>query len=107
LSGQLPAELHFDAVGTWWNGAHEIDVVAMEGHATTLAGSCKWTNARVGRRELEALRRALTAGAAQLDPAPGCWYALFSRAGFEADLVALAAQPEQRLLLFTPEELFV
>ena len=102
----LPPDLHFDAVGTWWNGRHEIDVVAMEANATTLVGSCKWTNARVGLRELQALRQAAAAGADRLNPAPSCWFALFSREGFEADLVSLAALPGQRLLLFSPPDLF-
>lgn len=50
--GALPVGLDFDAVGTWWDGDHEIDVVAMEGSTTVPVGSCTWTNARVGLREL-------------------------------------------------------
>jgi AAA+ ATPase superfamily predicted ATPase len=105
-AGALPPDLAFDAVGTWWDGSHEIDVVAMEGNTTTLAGSCKWTNALVGPAELRALQEAVAAGADQLRPAPGCWYALFSREGFTADLTALARLPAQRLRLFVPADLF-
>jgi AAA+ ATPase superfamily predicted ATPase len=105
-AGALPVGLDFDAVGTWWDGDHEIDVVAMEGHATVLVGSCKWTNARVGLRELRALQAALAAGAAALKPTVDPWLALFSREGFEADLMALASAPGQHLLLYTPDDLF-
>jgi hypothetical protein len=34
------------------------------------------------------------------------WRALFSRSGFSDDLVALARSPEERLLLFTPDDLY-
>lgn len=104
--GMLPAGLEFDAVGTWWDGGHEIDVVAMEGNRTVLIGSCKWTNARVGLRELRALQAALAAGSGALKPVQDPWLALFSREGFEVDLVALAHAPGQHLLLYAPDELF-
>ncbi len=93
-------------MGTWWNGSHEIDVVARDGATTTLVGSCKWTNAPVGLGDLTALQQTLTDVAAQLRPAADCRFALFSREGFTPELIALVPQPEQRLLLFTPEGLF-
>jgi hypothetical protein len=105
-AGGLPPDLSFDAVGTWWNGDHEINVVAMEGGVTTLVGSCKWTNAPVGLGELNALQRSLAAGASHLQPAASCWYALFTREGFHEELVSLARLPGQRLLLVTPTDLF-
>lgn len=106
-AGAPPSGLEFDAVGAWWDGDHEIDVVAIEGNSTVLVGSCKWTNARAGLRELRALQAALAVGTGALNPATDPWLALFSRAGFEADLVALARLPGQRLLLYTPDALFL
>ena len=104
--GTLPGGLEFDAVGTWWHGDHEIDVVAMEGTATVLVGSCKWTNARVGLRELRTLQATLAAGEAALRSIQDPWLVLFSREGFAADLVALARTSGQHLLLYTPDDLF-
>src|SRR4029078_12041096 len=83
----LPAGLEFDAVGTWWDGDHEIDVVAMEGNTAVLVGSCKWTNARVVLRELRTLQAALVAGGAALKSIQDPWLVFFSREGFAADLV--------------------
>jgi uncharacterized protein len=103
---RLPTDLHFNAVGTWWNRTHEIDIVAQEGSATTLVGSCKWTNASMDGGDLYQLRQALTAAKAELTPASSCWYALFSREGFDASLVAAAGESDSRVLLFTPEDLF-
>jgi hypothetical protein len=34
------------------------------------------------------------------------WRALFSRSGFSADLLALARGAEERLLVFTPDDLY-
>ena len=65
------------------NGSHEIDVVARERGTTTLVGSCKWTNARVGLDELALLRRTLGEVSDQLSPSAECWFALFSREGFD------------------------
>ncbi|MBV9278901.1 MAG: ATP-binding protein [Chloroflexi bacterium] len=103
---RLPPSLHFNAVGTWWNRSHEIDVVAQEGSTTTLAGSCKWTNAPMDAGDLHRLRQTVTAAAADLHPAPDCYHALFSRQGFDASLLAAARRPDSRLLLFTPDDLF-
>jgi hypothetical protein len=104
---RLPTTLHFNAVGTWWNRTHEVDIVAQEGGATTLVGSCKWTNASMDSGDLYRLRQTLSAAKADLKPAPNCWFALFSREGFDASLVAAAGEPDSRILLFTPEDLLV
>jgi AAA+ ATPase superfamily predicted ATPase len=102
----LPARLDFDAIGTWWGTDEEIDVVAMEGSTTTLAGTCKWTNAPMDVRDLRALQRAVDAGEAELQPVPDCWWALFSRSGFHEGLQAMAREPESHILLYRPEDLF-
>lgn len=106
-NGRLPDELQFDEVGTWWDGSHELDVVAREQGLTTLAGSCKWTSSPIGLAELAALEDTLISAASHLPPASACFSALFSRSGFTADLQSLAQQPERRVLLLTPEELFL
>lgn len=105
-SGRLPTGLTFEEVGTWWDGPHEIDVVAQEGSTTTLVGSCKWTAAPMSFRDLNRLQQSLASGAGALKPADGCWHALFSREGFEPRLSVFAAQSENRVLLFTPDDLF-
>jgi AAA+ ATPase superfamily predicted ATPase len=103
---RLPTGLEIEAIGSWWSGTTEIDIVAQRGSSTTLAGSCKWTNAPVGVDELQRLRAAVEAQAGVLHPAPACYYALFSRSGFDAALRSLAAEAGSRVLLFTPDHLF-
>lgn len=103
---RLPPDLDFDAVGSWWNGSQEIDVVAQEGTSTTLVGSCKWRNVPMHRGDLNGLQRTLASAWKVLNPVPDPWYALFSREGFEADLVEYASHPGNHVLLFTPDDLF-
>lgn len=105
-AGRIPADLRFNALGTWWDANHEIDVIAREGNVTTLAGSCKWTNAPMDLDDYAALRRAVTERAGDLTPSDQLWCALFSRTGFSTALVETAQNAENRLLLFRPDSLF-
>jgi len=52
------------------------------------------------------LNTALRAAAPQVLPVDHPWRALFSRSGFSMDLHDRAAQPGERLLLFSPEDLY-
>lgn len=107
---RMPPYLGFDAVGSWWVAKEdmqdEIDVVAMEGSRGVLVGECKWSRQAVGLRELEGLSAALRRAADDLRPIDRPWRALFSRSGFTDQLAALAGNPEERILLFTPEDLY-
>jgi AAA+ ATPase superfamily predicted ATPase len=99
-------ELGVSRVGSWWGNAlnalrktgerrtEEIDVVGMRRSAVTVLGECKWTSGRVTARVLDdvesyklpALRQAGVKIAAQP------LIVLFSRSGFKANLVELAAE---------------
>jgi len=109
-SGRLPERLQFDQVGSWWVAKEdlqdEVDVVAMSGGRAVLAGECKWSRQPSGARELEGLGAALHKGSRDLRPADRPWRAIFSRAGFADELRALADDPEERILLFTPSDLY-
>jgi len=98
--GALPFELQ--RVGSWWNKDHEIDVVGLnESAGDILFGECKWTDRLVGIRVLAELK----AKAAAVDWRTGQrreHYAIFSRSGFEADLVQAARRDE--VLLFSNGE---
>jgi len=109
-AGRLPPSLSFDSVGSWWAGAEtaqdELDVVAMREGRAWLIGECKWSAQPVGRRELEGLSAALRKAARDLNPIDRPWRALFSRAGFGQELLAIATDPAERVLLFAPEDLY-
>jgi AAA+ ATPase superfamily predicted ATPase len=110
-SDHLPAQLQFDHVGSWWIARDEVqdevDVVAMRSGRTVLVGECKWSNQPCGTRELEGLNAALHKGNRDLRPIDRPWRALFSRSGFTEDLRVWAADPEDRVLLFTPSDLYL
>ena len=109
-SGHLPAGLAFEDTGAWWKGQNggsdEIDVVAVDNGHAVLVGECKWSSSPMDMRDLQGLRSALAKASHDLDPIDHPWRALFSRSGFSDDLVALARSPEERLLLFTPDDLY-
>ncbi len=88
-AGSLPVT--FDRIGAWWHSVRgstggEIDVVAIEGGRVRLAGECKWTNEWMKIGDLNALRQRCALARFPAD----ITYALFSRSGFDPDLVALA-----------------
>ncbi|MBI4491554.1 MAG: ATP-binding protein [Chloroflexi bacterium] len=107
---RLSPALSLDALGSWWvarkGEQDQIDVVAMrDGHAV-LVGECKWSRQPMDRRDLAELDAALRKAAPDLDPIDRPWRALFSRSGFTDDLRALAGNQEERLWLFTADDLY-
>jgi AAA+ ATPase superfamily predicted ATPase len=107
---RLPIDEAFDEVGSWWGGREEfqdeIDVVAARDGRAVLVGECKWSVQPVGMRELDGLVFALRKAKADLTPIDRPWFALFSRSGFTAELGEEAADPDRRILLFAPEDLY-
>ena len=81
-AGMLPI---VEAVGTWWQGEDELDVVGIDRSGVTLVGEAKWRRSAVGRDDLAVLRRR----AAMLSEQP-TRLLLFSRGGF-TDAVARVA----------------
>lgn len=110
LHSRLPSELSFDQLGAWWKGQNgesdEVDIVATLQGRAVLVGECKWSVRPCGARELTGLGAALRKSSHDLNPVDRPWRALFSRSGFDADLLALATDPSERLLLFTPGDLY-
>jgi AAA+ ATPase superfamily predicted ATPase len=102
----LPEGIEFTELGPWWDDQSEIDIIALDGSKASLAGSCKWTNAPMTTRDLYDLQSAVSTAAGTLDPLPAIWYALFSREGFEPVLQTIAANPSNRILLLTVDDLF-
>jgi uncharacterized protein len=106
----LPPELSFDTVGSWWvareDAMDEIDAVATSDGRAVLIGECKWSVQRADLRDLQGLSSALWKAAPDLRPADRPWRVIFSRSGFDADLAAIAARPEERVLLVGPDQLY-
>lgn len=73
----------YGAVGRWWYGEQEIDLVALDDRApSVLFGECKWTTSPIGTGLVEQLQEKATevrwkTGAREEE------FALFSKAGFE------------------------
>ena len=87
-----------ERVGSWWERAAEVDVVAVsDADGALLLGECKWSVNPVGTDVLDDLQRKTP----QVDP-EGRWplvsYAIFAKAGFTPALVARAAAEGVRLV---------
>jgi len=87
-----------ERVGSWWDRAAEVDVVAVsDGDGALLLGECKWSVNPVGIDILNDLQQKRLL----VDP-PGRWpnvsYALFAKAGFTPALLERAAAEGVRLV---------
>jgi AAA+ ATPase superfamily predicted ATPase len=80
-----------ERVGSWWDRAAEVDVVAIsDADGALLLGECKWSVNPVGTDILDDLLRKTPL----VDPEgrwPAVSYALFAKAGFTPALIARAA----------------
>ena len=113
---RLPAELWCERVGPWWTSqrdrsqprqeSDEIDVVAMRDRHAVLLGECKWSRQKMEEHDLSGLRAALLKAAHDIKPIDNPWRALFSRSGFSDEVIALSKDPGERILLYTPQELY-
>lgn len=87
-----------ERVGSWWDRAAEVDVVAVsDADGVMLLGECKWSVNPVGTDVLDDLQRK----AALVDPQgrwPAISYALFAKAGFTPALAARATAEGVRLV---------
>jgi hypothetical protein len=109
--GILPAGVRIGEVGMWWsgrNGAQDaIDVVALSPEREgVLYGECKWSLAPMDMRDLGGLRAAIANARRDITPVDRPWRVLFSRSGFQTDLHAEAASPEQHILLVGLDQLY-
>lgn len=108
--GNLPPQLTYDSVGSWWvsdeDEQDEIDVIATSEGRAVLVGECKWSRQPADRRDLEGLGTALHRATPALHPIDRPWRAIFSRSGFTDDLARMATDPQERVLLFTPDDLY-
>jgi AAA+ ATPase superfamily predicted ATPase len=99
-------ELGVSRVGSWWGNAlnqlrktrerqsEELDVVGLQRSAVTVVGECKWTSGRLTAKVLDDLETyklpALRQTGAKVAAQP--LIVLFSRSGFKANLIELAAE---------------
>lgn len=100
--GQLRAE--YDRIGPWWQGPHEVDVVAVADDGPLLLAECKWSTKPVGTNVLETLAARTKVVQADAETSPTrIDLALCSRSGFTP---ALEEEAQRRgVLLLTVEDL--
>lgn len=76
----------YGAIGRWWYGEHEIDLVGLDDRTpAALFGECKWTNAPVGMALVEDLREKAHEVRWKTSEREE-EYVLFSKSGFENGL---------------------
>ena len=92
-----------EAVGSWWDAAHQIDLVAVSyQQRTAWIGEARWRGEPMGLADLEAIQRRAQAWRGT-ETGWHLYYALFSRSGFTRPLQA-RAEDDPDLLLFDPED---
>jgi hypothetical protein len=74
-TGDLPGT---SALGRWWTGTSEVDVLGLQGRRTVLVGEAKWQAAPLGGGLLASLRTKLTTVP---DPVHDAVLAMWSRGG--------------------------
>lgn len=98
---QLP--FRFSSIGRWWDKLSEIDLVAFDNTGNLICGECKWKNSKVGIKELNKLREksVFIEGNYQ-----NKYYYLFSKSGFNDELVKLS-DIDTSIKLISIKELYV
>jgi len=92
-----------EAVGSWWDAAHQLDLVAVSyQQRTAWLGEVRWRGDPMGMADLEALRQRVRAWRGS-ETGWHLYYALFSRGGFTRPL-RKRAEEDPDLLLFKPED---
>ena len=91
-----------EAVGSWWDATHQLDLVAVSyQQRTAWLGEVRWRGNPMGMADLEALRQRVRAWRGS-ETGWHLYYALFSRGGFTGSLQR-QAEEDPDLLLFGPE----
>jgi len=100
-AGTLP--VHPVRVGTWWTPDHQLDVVGLDERGQAVAvGEAKWHAQPFSWEELQRYLGHTYALGHLLRP--DALHLLFSRSGYQPEVVAWAS--EARALLLTPEDLY-
>ncbi|MDP4268458.1 MAG: ATP-binding protein [Bacteroidota bacterium] len=90
--GDLP--FRFRKIGRWWEKGCEIDIMAFGDREVSIIGECKWQSTKMGISDLEHLKSKIKrTGAAQP------YYYLFSKSGFNSELINLAGNDEHLYLI--------
>jgi AAA+ ATPase superfamily predicted ATPase len=93
VSHAFPLPFHPLKVGSWWDKDAEIDLLALNDESgEILFGECKWTEQPVGVDVLQHLYAASRRVRWHNDSRRE-WFAIFSRAGFQDELIARAQRP--------------
>lgn len=92
-----------EAVGSWWDAGHQIDLVAAS-YQQRMAwlGEVRWRGEPMGLQDLEALQRRARSWQGG-ETGWHIYYALFSRGGFTRTL-QVQADDDPDLLLFKPQD---
>jgi len=85
MNDQLP--FYLIKIGRWWEKNEEIDLVGFDLEGNLLIGECKWKSSQVGVKELNKLKSLKL----RVKPdAKETWFYLFSKSGFNEELLELA-----------------
>lgn len=99
LSAEGAWPFYFSKVGRWWDAHHEIDIAALDPEGNNLVlGECKFWKEPVGASVLRALEKK-SAHVGWNKHERTLWYVLFSVSGFTDELLAIADERDDLLLV--------
>jgi AAA+ ATPase superfamily predicted ATPase len=87
LNKNLQLPFRFSSIGRWWDKLTEIDLVAFDTIGNLICGECKWKNSKIGIKELNQLKEKSISIEGHYQ---NKYYYLFSKSGFNEDLVKLS-----------------
>ena len=99
IAGRLP--FRATALGRWWRGAEEIDLVGLGENGAHLLGECKFQEHPIE----QAVLRGLEKTEQRCFPAGEGWLYLFSKSGYAQDGAWASGVDAGRVRLVEPEEL--
>lgn len=94
---------NFLKIGRWWDKNNEIDIVAFDNQGNAILGECKWKNSKVSKNELFKLIEKSNHIDIKFN---NIYYFLFSKSGFDDELISLASLDE-KIKLISLEDLFI
>ena len=92
IQGSLP--IRFKKIGRWWEKDCEIDIFAFDEKDKYIIGECKWQSTKMGISDLEHLK-----GKIKKLKVSEAYFYLFSKSGFNTELIKLAEKDKCVILI--------
>lgn len=96
LNKQKKLSFRFSKIGRWWDKKNEIDVVAFDECGNLICGECKWKTSKISIKELNKLKEKSAHINGHYE---NKYFYLFSKSGFDDELVSLSKVDKNIILI--------